>query len=146
VPSPLDRIEERGADARDLDSIAADRGTAGRRSTISRSSTVHLEVATCCAVRGRLDDELRRDSGRGRAGPASIIASARSAKYAARSRDGGDRIHQLLGYGNDRAEMGERLLGERDVRIVGVRARAEPATPSWTTEGSASPARRHAGG
>ena len=43
-----------------------------------------------------------------------------------RAGDGRDGVHQLLGHAHDRAEMGERLLGERHVRVVGMRARAEP--------------------
>ncbi len=42
-----------------------------------------------------------------------------------RARDRGHGVHQLLGYPDDRAEMRERLLGERDVCIVGMRSCAE---------------------
>ena len=59
--------------------------------------------------------------------PASIIASARSAKYAGPEPETAVIASiQILGHAHDAAEVREQLLRERQLLVVGVRARADP--------------------
>ena len=58
--------------------------------------------------------------------PASIIASASSAKYAGPEPETAVTASMYaLRHAHDRADVGEHLLGERQVRVVGVGARAD---------------------
>ena len=62
--------------------------------------------------------------------PASIIASASSAKYAGPEPGyGSDRVHVPLGQADDCAEMGEALFCQREVLVAGVRPRTDPGDP-----------------
>ena len=97
--------------------------------TISRSSTGCIFWSrSCFAVPSIVWTtswvEISRE--RPSRSPASIIASARSAKYAGPEPETAVTASiVLLRDADDRAEMRERLLGERQVRVVGVRAGAE---------------------
>ena len=126
----LDRVQERGADACDLElADRGDRRAAGRGDHLAQLDRVHLQVAHL--LRGaehRLDDELGRDLAREAEQEAGLDHRLGEEREVGgpRARDRGDGVHQLLGHADDRAEMRERLLGERDVGVVGVGAGAEP--------------------
>ena len=125
----LDRVQERRPDAGALElADRVDRRPARRGDGLAELDRVDVLVAEeLRRAEHRLDDELGRHLAREPEQDAGLdhrLGEQREVR-GARAGDGGDRVHVRLGDADDPAEVGQALLGEREVLLAGVRAGAD---------------------
>ena len=90
---------------------------------------MHAEVAQLLrSAEHRLHDERRRDLARDAEQDSRLDHRLGEEREVGRpgSRQRRDGVHRRLRHAHDAAEMEQRLLGERELRVAGLRTRADP--------------------